>query len=671
LSKTIWLNASSKGKDINISGISIGIPKKPTSGIGGIKKSKKNQKWTRTPLPDNWDVLESSKKEKFIEQEFTRRRDGYWFMNNGEPTYITGAHYYYLNWCKIDIGYPDYRDRDRRFFLFWDACVKDDDSYGMVMVKHRREGASWKGASLALNMITSNYNSHGGLLSKTGADAKDLFFKVVDMFRGLPDFFQPIIDGTDNPKSVLSFKKPGERITKKNQGVQKSEALNSRIDWRNTKNNSYDSAKLKYFMSDEAGKWEEADVWKNWQIVKPCLSLGRKVVGKCFMPSTVNEMSKSGGENFKRIWDMSNPEDRDSTGKTRSGLYRYFTPVYDGLEGFIDEYGISQIDDAKEYMDSIRDGLKDDTNALAEQKRQYPYNPDEAFRHDAKKCLFDAERIYQQLEYNEVAGSKLVTPGNFMWRNGVKDTEVLWYPDFHGKWTITWVPNNPNSKSDRKKNHPGNSQSIVAGCDPYDHSTTTDGRRSDAAAYVFRKYNPAEQDATHCFVAEYLNRPPKVEVFYEDILMMCVFYGCQILVENNKVGLINYFRMRGYENYLMNRPETTHTKYSQNQTTPGIPTSGAVVINAIADSIQAYIYDNVGFNHSTGQVGNCYFDKLLKDWLEFEIDNRTKYDASMASGIALLAAQKFVRPEPKKREYIPFIRKYNIKGKKSKLLRNV
>ena len=321
-------------------------------------------------------------------------------------------------------------------------------------------------------------------------------------------------------------------------------------------------------------------------------------------------------------------------------------------------------------MDSIRDGLKDDTNALAEQKRQYPYNPDEAFRHDAKKCLFDAERIYQQLEYNEVAAQKLITPGNFMWRNGVKDTEVMWYPDYHGKWTITWVPHNPNAKSDRKKNYPGNSQGIVAGCDPYDHSTTTDGRRSDAAAYVFRKYNPAEQDATHCFVAEYLNRPPKVEVFYEDILMMCVFYGCQILVENNKVGLINYFRMRGYENYLMNRPETTHTKYSTNQQTPGIPTAGAVVINAIADAIQAYVYDNVGFNQVTGLVGNCYFDKLLKDWLEFELDNRTKYDASMASGIALLAAQKFIRPEPKKREYVPFVRKYNINGKKSKLLKN-
>ena len=278
MEKPIYLNEKSKGRVVEISELKICIPKKPSKGIHGYRKSKVNQKWERTPLPEEWDIIDSKSKSKFIEQEFIRREQGFWFYNNGEPTYITGAHYYYLNWGKIDIGYPDYRNRDRRFFIFWEACVKDDRCFGMQMIKHRREGASWKGASLALYYSTSNYNAHGGLLSKTGADAKDLFFKVVDLFRSLPDFFQPMIDGTDNPKSVLSFKKPGERITKLNQKVRKSEALNSKIDWRNTRNNSYDSSKLKYFMSDEAGKWEEADVWKNWQIVKPCLTFGRDVV---------------------------------------------------------------------------------------------------------------------------------------------------------------------------------------------------------------------------------------------------------------------------------------------------------------------------------------------------------------------------------------------------------
>jgi len=672
MNKPIYLNEKSKGKVVKVCDLNIGLPKKPKVGTLGTKKSKKNQKWERTPLPDNWDVIPTKDKESFISREFKRREEGVWFMNNGTPTYISGAHYYYLNWCKIDIGYPDYRDRDRRFFLFWEACVKDKNSFGMQMIKHRREGASWKGACLAVYYATSNFNAHSGLLSKTGTDAKDLFFKVVDLFRSLPDFFQPMIDGTDNPKSVLSFKKPGERITKLNQKVKKSEALNSKIDWRNTRNNSYDSSKLKYFMSDEAGKWEEADVWKNWQIVKPCLTLGRDVVGKCFMPSTVNEMTRGGGANYKRIWDFSDVTERDSIGKTRSGLYRYFTPVYDGLEGFIDEYGMSLVKEAKEYTDGVREGLKNDTLALSENKRQYPYTPEEAFRSDSKKCLFDTERIYQQLEYNEVAADKLTTNGDFIWKNNQKDTEVVWIPSKNGKWLVSWLPGEGmrNNTIIRKKGvFPANNEKVVAGCDPYDHSTTTSGKRSDAAAYVFKKYDMTDEGDSHVFVSEYINRPPKVEMFYEDMLKQCIFYGCQILVENNRVGLINYFEMRGYGNYLMVRPETTHTESSRKQTTKGIPTSGQVVINAIADSIQAYIYDNIGINPVNDKIGSCYFNRLLEDWLEFDIDNRTEYDATMASGITLIAAQKFAAPKIEKRVFSPFIRKFNNNGITSKLIK--
>ena len=275
----IYLNSNNKGEVVNINNLSIGLPKKPKkNNILFSDKKKKEQKWVRDNT--DWEFLSNKEKGIFIEKEFKRIKEGVWFMNNGTPTHITGNHYYYLQWCKIDIGYPDYRDRDRRFFTFWDACKKDSKSFGMIMVKHRREGASWKAASMSLYEITSKYNAHGGLLSKTGHDARELFEKVVYMFRNLPDFFQPIIDGSDNPKSKLSFAAPGQKISKNYQGVTKSQALNSKIDWRNTKENSYDSAKLNFFVSDEAGKWLEANIEKNWQVVKPCLTQGLNIVGK-------------------------------------------------------------------------------------------------------------------------------------------------------------------------------------------------------------------------------------------------------------------------------------------------------------------------------------------------------------------------------------------------------
>ena len=671
-----------------IYGIPINIPKKPKKRfILGSSKPKKKQKWGRTELPDNWNILPEPKRAKFIQQEFNRRVDGVWFMNKGVATYISGVHYYYLNWCKIDIGYPDYWDRDRRFFLVWDSVRKNPDCYGLIMPKHRRQGASWKAAAIVMHDISLSYNSNGGIMSKTGSDAKKLFDKVVFMFRKLPDFFQPIIEGTDSPKTVLSFKKPGEKITKNNVRVKKSEALDSQIDWRNTKNNSYDGEKLKTFVSDEGGKWLEADVSKNWQIVKPALSEGIRIIGKAFLPSTINEM-ESGGKGFKDIWDDSDQSEiLPGINRTKSGLFRYFTPAYDGFEGFIDEYGNSIIKNPKktvydkygdkikigsrEYLDTIRESFKNDTNKLAEYKRQFPFTTEEAFRVSTDDCLFDSERIYQQIDYIEGTGESMVTTGNFIWKNAEKDTEVVWRPDRKGKWKMVWVPEEEDRNaqiSKRSGKYPGNELSLVAGCDPFDHDTTTDGRRSDAAAYVFRKIDVHDQNNSNMFISEYICRPPKADMFFEDMLKQCIFYGCPILVENNKIGLIQYFKRRGYEKYLMARPESTHTKFSIKQREVGIPSTGPAVANAIVDSIQAYIYDYVGVNSETGDVGRVFFINLLKDWLEFDITDRTRFDATMASGITLLATQKHIKPKIEIKPTQQFVHVYNTSGKMSKLI---
>ena len=664
---------------LNINGIEFKLPKKPAKkDILFSNKAKKNQKWQRTEMPEGMNEDTAGKFSWFIEQEFDRRKNGVWFMNNGVPTYITGEHYYYINWCKLDIGYPEYRDRDRRFFIFWEACKKDLNCFGMVMVKHRREGASYKGAAMLLYEITSLYNSHGGIISKTGVDAKSLFTdKLVYMFRQLPFFFQPIIDGSDNPKSTLSFNAPGQKISKNYRKIVKSEALNSKIDWRNTKDNSYDSVKLVRYLCDEGGKWVDANVEKNWQVVRSCLTLGDRIIGKCFMPTTVNEMSDAGGENFKNIWDDSDIEDKNANGRTRSGMYSYFTPAYDGYEGFIDEYGMSVIDTptkeqakfigkkigAKEYLQNVRESYKKNTTKLSEEKRQRPFSVDEAFRNDSRHSPFDVERIYQQMDYNEVADN-LVVKGNFIWSEGIQDSKVIWIPSSQGKWRISWIPPKERANSIKMKYNkkcPGNEIEMVAGCDPYDHDTTTDGRRSDAACYVYKKFSMMD-DFSNQFVCEYIARPPKAEMFYEDVIKTCVYYGCPILVENNKVGIVKYFERRGYYEYLMDRPESTHTDNSRKQQTKGIPSTGVAVLNAQTEAVATYVYDYIGMNDESGEMGKCYFNRLLDDWSRFEPDNRTKYDATVASSLALLASQKHVRKKEIKVVSLDFIKRYSNKG---------
>lgn len=686
LNHKVSLFSKNLGEVETICNIDITIPKKPAKkNILFSKKKKADQKWERILPPEDfdWDKPEAEFTDEEIEyvaEEWDRRINGVWFMNNGVPTYITGAHYFYIQWCKIDIGYPEYRDRDRRFFTFWEACVVDPKSHGMIMVKHRREGATFKGAAIVLEYVSRTRNTNGGLLSKTGADAKEFFYKLVKMFRGLPPFFQPMISGTDNPKTVLEFDKPGERMTKTTQRVQKSEAMESKIEWKNTAENSFDSYKLGRFVCDEGGKWEEADVYKNWQVVKPTLS--NRTLGKAFFPSTVNEMTRKGGEKFKFIWDQSDQNDRDGNNRTRSGLYQYFLPAYDGLEYenecFIDQYGNSVIETpekpimgingelihigSKQYLENVRESLKNDTNALAEHKRQFPFIIEEAFRVETNNCSFDAEKLYQQREWNDLYAGKLTTRGNFMWVSEFGG-HVRFIPSKTGRWVVAWIP--PEEKQNQiimrgGRIYPGNIDELVSGADPYDHSTTTDGRRSNGAIYSFRMYNPSLPDETYMFVCEYINRPSTVFQFYEDVLKQCIFYGHQVLSENNRVGLINWFTEHGFSNYLMKRPEVTHTSYSKSQKTLGIPTSGDVVRDALINGLEAYVVDAVGYDEENNVGGKLYFNRLVDDLLLFEANDWQKYDATVAAGLTVLATKKNIYKKPELPDNFEIIRKHKV-----------
>ena len=143
------------------------------------------------------------------------------------------------------------------------------------------------------------------------------------------------------------------------------------------------------------------------------------------------------------------------------------------------------------------------------------------------------------------------------------------------------------------------------------------------------------------FVVEYASRPDLAKIFYEDVLMSAFFYGYPLLVENNKYGIVRYFESRGYDGYLMDRPE--HLKGSSATVkvkTKGIPSNSQDVIQAHAHSIEGYIHDHVGINYDSGDMGKMYFNNTMEDWIGFKIDKRTKFDLTISSGLALLAAQK-------------------------------
>lgn len=633
--------------------VEIKLPKEPPKKeILFYEKKKKLQKWERTQLPENWEQLTEEEKYSFAIKDTDRRNNGIWFYNNGKSTYISGRHYYYLNWCKFNFGYPEYRAVDRLFFLYWDYVEKDPDCFGLIRLKFRRLGATSQGESIGLGIVTENYGVHCGIVSKTSKDASDAFEEVVDIFRNLPGFYQPMMEGKDRPKKALSFSEPASTLTKKHNKINKSLALGSKLDYRATDENAYDGRKLKYIMIDESGKWLEADFVKFWDVHKTCLMVGKNIIGKAYIPSTVNEMDGSGGKAFCDIWELSDASQRDKNGRTRSGLYRIFFPAYDGLEGFIDEYGESDTEGAKEYLNNIRESLKRDPDRLSEHIRQFPFTEDEAFYTKGGNNPFNKVKINQQLEHNRITlpvSPHLIVRGNFAWKDGVKDSIVEWLPNDQGKWLITWMPKHENQNKFKKvygQKSPDNKDIGCFGLDPFDHNTTTSGKKSNAASYGFRKYDLVDSINSNMFVSEYINRPPLSEIMYEDMILQCVFYGWEILIENNKIGCLNYFRLRGYEGYLMERTQETHTDYSRRkQEEKGISTTGEEARQTIIDILHTYIHKNIGYDDESGQIGKCYFNALLLDWAKFDTKKWTDYDATVASALAIAGSRKFVQPK--------------------------
>ena len=693
------------GDIIEVSGLKIALPKTPKECLQR-HSDKKQQYWERTELPKplskiqsifQWNEMPTDFKSRwvdYIEQEFDYREEGCWFMNNGKPTYITGAHYMYLQWTSIDVGYPDYREANRILFIFWEACKADKRSFGMIYLKIRRSGFSFMSSSECVNTGTLAKDARVGILSKTGSDAKKMFTdKVVPINSRLPFFFKPIMDGMDKPKTELAYRVPASKITKKNMydiDEEEIEGLDTTIDWKNTDDNSYDGEKLLLLVHDESGKWlKPNNILNNWRVTKTCLRLGSKIIGKCMMGSTSNALSK-GGDNFKKMFYDSDVTNRNANGQTKSGLYSLFIPMEHNMEGFIDRYGmpvlktppteVLGIDNemiyqgALEYWENEVDSLKHDPDALNEYYRQFPRTESHAFRDESRQSLFNLTKIYQQIDYNDsMITEQYVTRGSFSWKDGVKDTKVVFSPDKRGRFLITWVPNSNIQNNMRTKGgikYPGNEHIGAFGCDSYDISGTVGGKGSNGSLHGLTKFSMEEAPSNEFFL-EYIARPQTAEIFFEDVLMACVFYGMPILIENNKPRLLYHFKNRGYRGFCMNRPDKVFTKLSKTERElGGIPNSSEDVKQAHAAAIESYIEKHVGLMTEEGDMNNMPFNRTLEDWARFDISNRTKFDASISSGLAVMACQKHLyQPERKESRIMINFARYSNDGKLSQIIR--
>lgn len=431
----------------------------------------------------------------FIRKVWYHRIFGYWFFNDGKPTYITGRHFMFLNFfnlpdIKINNGYPEYRDRHRREYLFREylrtttetfvhrdkhnfAVANKDGSYDMmdagirvfygdIHPKSRRNGSSIMAIADMVHDAEIKRGSYSTIVSKDGGATEDHWDKNLMPFWGSrPMFVRPIWDGGSRP-AVIRYNTP--------RNVFGEESLGSTIDYVDSAGEvKKDGDKINgMLVMDEEGKASAGiDVLNRWSVYKRTMALGdgTDIIGYSSHISTVEEMGDS-ASSFLHMMELSDFFQRDDHGQTMSGLGLMFFPAYDGQEGFIDRFGMSVIGSpterqkilspqakftrinkgALQWQQETRDSLlKQNTPASMQEYRQYvkkfPWRSSECWYGTAGNIGWDLEAIDKraaEARKLDSRGDLGIVRGNMVWKRGERDTEVEFKIDPDGKFEVDY-----------------------------------------------------------------------------------------------------------------------------------------------------------------------------------------------------------------------------------------
>jgi hypothetical protein len=642
-------------------------------GIYERDKNISEQYWKRIPMPSwyadtmkKWDEFDKKKKddelefydeklEEFKRQEWDRRLNGFWYMNNGVPTYLTGLHYLYLQWWSIDIGYPKFRMPDLEKFYFMEYCIQDPLCMGMLEVTKRRFGKSFVAGLFVTEYTTRTKMTNGGIQSKTGSDAKKFFAKtVVNPFRRLPKFFRPEYDMSlgVNPKSEMRFQKTNVRGKKAEENVDKDE-LGSVIDHQSADTVAYDGQKLHRYVADECGKTTEVNVYDRHEVVRYCLLDDEgQIIGKALYTTTVEKLTteKDGVQDaFKLLWEESNQEKRQDNGTTSSGLYRFFMSAKRTRN--FDDFGHPDEEKTLAQILADRDTVKNNQRALSARIRKEPLTIDEAFSTDSDKCIFNVMNIGARESYLK-ENPKLKRHVIFYrdidqivrWRE-INDKEE----DFH--WVITQFPQAGEENKhtyDVKTRKPARVSDGAIAIDGY--SNSQGGKYgSKASAWIGRRYDLLKPEDTGKAIGHLYGRPQIKETLHEQVLLAAEFYGYQAWYEHNSDDYLSYFRDRGRVGYLGSYPLSTidPAKRETADRHKGFPTTPFSLTKQT----------DVGIMYFESHIDSIDFENLLEDAKKFDPNNRTDYDITVSFLMLIVClmepVQKQIKREALVKSYVP------------------
>ncbi len=609
--------------------------------------NKDEQYWERIPMPywykdvmKAWDDYDKKKKdddpdfyderlEEYKRQEWDRRLNGFWYYNNGTPTYITGAHYVYMQWWSIDIGYPRFRQPDLEYFYFLQYCIDDPDCMGMLEITKRRFGKTFRGGLFVSEFVTRTKMTNGTIQSKTGGDAKKVFTKaIVNPFRKLPRFFRPEYDMSlgVNPKTEMRFQKTNVRGKKAEENIDKEE-LGSVIDHHSADPLAQDGMKVHRGFQDEWAKTVECDIYDRHEVMRYCIvdDEGR-IIGKLLYSSTVEklESEKTGVQDgAKKLWDDSDQNKKGENGRTSSGLYRFFMSARRAKN--FDKFGFPNEEKTLKEILADRETVKGNPRSLFARIRKEPLTINEAFSTDADSCIFNAENIDKREQ--QLLETPVLKRGIWFYRDE-NTQQAKWRDaankerDFH--WEVT--PDFPltNFKSnlfelDGANRKPANMEFGAIGIDGYANSQGGQKWGSRASAWAGQRTRDGRKKKVF---GHLYGRPKEKDTLHEQVLLCAEYLGVQAYYEHNSDDYFSYFKQRGRLGYLGIYPLILIDPVKKETTDRhrGVPTT-PYSLTKQADLGVAY------FESDCDQID---YEVLLNDAKDFDPNDRTEFDITVS-----------------------------------------
>lgn len=660
---------------INIYGSNIKLPPHPKDEDAlNYGLPRKQQKWVRQEIPSSFDNVEYDRSGKLIltaeqdayaETELNRCKEGVWIWIGGKMRYITKRYYFYLQYYTLEDGNaPEFREADRLYFLFFEYWFLILWCLGIIRIKKRRQGASSQSCSNILYEAIFFKNSNCGLLSKTNQDSKDTFRDMItNAYQLLPPFFKQKLMGREESVTelVLAHEKGGL----------------SKINYRAPVLNAYDRGRMSYVLIDEGGKYpKETPTSQLLSIISKTLIKGVKRVGWADLPSTVNEMTKGGGAEFKRVWDNANQFKRSPT---LNRIVRFFQPAYEAYEGFIDEFGDSVVDtptqEQYEYLvdkwvkknedgiliselseEDIKLGAKHYITVkrregltgidLEEEIRMNPCDEEEAFMYAGQGCEFNSTNLQtwiKELEETppyirqmrlvlEKKETKAIVPG----AKDRVERKIKPMDDEKGGWFVLEYPTKPNSFRDRGGYlEPTNSELYTIGVDTTKDLPTVDG--SKPRILVFKKSLIEDGEEKGMMPVAMWLADTRLDVhFDEEVRKAAMWYGCKVNFEiDARTDYYRYFNKEKSGAFLEWTPKVMQNPIKPNkQLEPGTRSGDPFQLSQQLQILKMYIdgTDNEVYN---GHGHRIKYVSLLRQLLKYDHSDRTKFDEVISLAMAL------------------------------------